>query len=189
MRPHFVMAGRGRGRRSGPAVESDTYVVFYESDSPFSNFFPVSPPPGEYPAFRSSEQYFMYQKAVQFGDDAMAQRILAARTPGQAKQLGRQVRNFDDVVWTAKRYDVMVEALRYKVRVCPEFREALRATQGKRLVEGSPSDRIWGVGIAKDDPAILDEANWRGQNLLGRALMQVRDEIFPEAAGTPSLWE
>jgi ribA/ribD-fused uncharacterized protein len=75
----------------------------------------------------------------------------------------------------------MVDALRYKARVCPEFTDALRATIGKKLVEGSPSDIIWGVGIAKDDPVILDEANWRGQNLLGRALMQVRQEIFPDA--------
>jgi ribA/ribD-fused uncharacterized protein len=131
----------------------------------------------------------MYQKALQFGDDEVARRILAAKTPSQARQLGRQVRNYDDAVWTARRYDVMVETLRYKARVCPEFSEALRATLGKMLVEGSPSDRIWGVGLAKDDPAIADEANWRGQNLLGRALMQVRQEIFPEAAEDPRLGE
>jgi ribA/ribD-fused uncharacterized protein len=184
-----MMSVRRGGRRSGATVESSEYVVFYEGDSPFSNFYPISPPPGESPAFTSSEHFFMYQKALQFGDDDMARRILAARKPVQARRLGRQVRNFDDAVWTARRYDVMVDALRYKMHVCPEFCDALRATIGRRLVEGSPTDRVWGVGIAKDDPAIFDEANWRGQNLLGKALMQVRQELFPEAPGNQQLQE
>jgi ribA/ribD-fused uncharacterized protein len=164
------------------AVQSDKYLFFYEDDSPFSCFFLISPPPGEGPAFTSSEQYFAYQKAVVFGDDETGQRILAATTPGEAKALSGKVRNYDNDVWAARRYDVMVDAVRYKARVSREFREALQASLGKKLAKAGSADALWGVGIAPDDPAILDEPDWPGRNLLGEALMQVRQELFPDAA-------
>ena len=92
----------------------------------------------------------------------------------EAKAQGRKVRNYNDQIWSEKRYDIMVNVLKEKFR-SPEMRQILLNTGDKTLVEGSPFDKIWGVGIADNDDRILNEANWRGHNLLGKALEEVRD--------------
>ena len=91
----------------------------------------------------------------------------------EAKAGGRSVRNYNDKIWSEKRYQIMVNVLKEKFRK-PELQEILLATGNKCLVEGSPFDKIWGVGIAFNDDRIFDEKNWRGQNLLGKALEEVR---------------
>ena len=126
--------------------------------------------------FFNSEQYFMYEKAVVFGDEETAEKILQeGKNPKRAKQLGRQVKNYDDKVWAQVRYQIMVYANMHKYLQNKDLRELLLNPEfdGKKWVEASPLDGIWGIkcdeATAKDD-----ESNWNGENLLGKALNEVR---------------
>ncbi|WP_316181007.1 NADAR family protein [Bradyrhizobium sp. SZCCHNRI1009] len=124
--------------------------------------------------YATAEHYMMAQKAELFGDRETLDAILAAPGPSEAKKLGREVRGFDDARWTAHRLDVAVRGNAAKFGQNPALAEWLRATGNAVLVEASPVDRIWGIGLAADDPRARDPARWRGLNLLGFALMTVR---------------
>lgn len=128
--------------------------------------------------FITAEQYMMYKKAKHFGDDVTAQKVLETTNPRTQKQLGREVKNYDDAEWLRVAYDYVVEGNRAKFEQNPDLKVELQATVGKVLVEASPVDARWGIGMAADDPDIEDETKWRGQNLLGKALNQVRTEMF-----------
>lgn len=93
------------------------------------------------------------------------------------KALGREVHNFDLATWTQAVPDILVHGNLAKFSQHPDILEWLLSTAGKRLVEGSPTDRIYGVGIRYDDPRIEDPANWDGLNLLGIALETVRERL------------
>ena len=151
--------------------ETATHVYFWGDEDPFSNFYKS---PFVYKGYTLlySEQAFMLEKALLF-DKSKVATIVNAKSPKEAKAAGRSVRNYNDKIWSEKRYQIMVNVLKEKFRK-PELQEILLATGNKCLVEGSPFDKIWGVGIAFDDDRILDEQNWRGQNLLGKALEEVR---------------
>lgn len=123
----------------------------------------------------------MWAKAVFFRDWTVATDIAAVDPePRNAaftcKMLGREVKPYDDLVWRNARYDIMLDVLREKFRQNPELMEQLLATGDLILVEASQSDTIWGVGLAADHPDITNPSKWRGQNLLGKALMFIRDE-------------
>lgn len=124
--------------------------------------------------YPSAEHYMMAEKARLFGDDVVLARILASPSPGAAKALGRQVRNFKDELWDAACFDIVARGNAAKFGQNEELRTYLLNTGGKVLVEASPLDRIWGVGLAEDDPGIENPAQWRGANLLGFALMKAR---------------
>ena len=119
----------------------------------------------------------MYRKAIMFGDVNIAQAILLTGNPKEQKDLGRMVANYDEATWAAKRVGIMVEGLFEKFNQNPLLKEALLNTGDTIIVEASPVDRIWGIGLTEDDPRALDQSTWRGQNLLGITLMQVRDAI------------
>ena len=126
--------------------------------------------------FRTSEQYFMYMKAKTFKDEEIAQEILKYGTnPKEAKKLGRKVKNYDDAVWNVKRYDIMYDAIKYKFDANPQMKEELMSYHGKSFVEASPYDKVWGIGICEDDAEADDESMWKGTNLLGKALTELRD--------------
>ena len=163
---------------------TDKYVAFWGSI--FSNFYPCNIHndggkfPGDYPCdFVSSEQYFMWQKAMFFGDDETAKMILEARTPQGAKSLGRKVRFFDEKKWETVRETAMYNAVFEKFSQNPYLKEILLdpVFDGKNFVEGSPVDRIYGVGIKWDDPEISNENNWAGLNLLGKTIDKVRNDL------------
>lgn len=126
-------------------------------------------------AFNSVEQFMMYAKALLFDDHATAAAILASASPREQKRLGRSVRGFDDARWVQVRESIMFVGCREKFRQNEAFLTALRATGTSILVEASPYDRIWGVGLGEHDPRIADPSAWQGLNLLGKALMRVRD--------------
>ena len=128
--------------------------------------------------FKSSEQAFMWCKARHFGDVNISIQILEATSPKQAKDLGRKVSNFNNEEWDKVRYDYMVEVLIAKFSQNPHLKDQLLSLSGKIAVEGSPYDKIWGVGLHWESKEILDEANWRGQNLLGKALVQVTQNLL-----------
>ncbi|GAA1011254.1 hypothetical protein Aple_058820 [Acrocarpospora pleiomorpha] len=127
--------------------------------------------------FRTAEHYMMSHKAWLFGDEATAAEVLAAGTPGEAKALGRKVRGFDDEVWTAHRYPIVVRASIAKFGQNSDLKAFLLGTRERVLVEASPLDRIWGIGLAAQDPAAASPTTWKGLNLLGFALMDARDAL------------
>ncbi|MFZ5891937.1 MAG: NADAR family protein [Myxococcota bacterium] len=124
--------------------------------------------------FPTAEHFMMYRKAMLFGDEKAAADILRAPSPGAAKALGRSVHGFDQQVWETQRSDIVVAGNLAKFSQSANLREFLVATEKRVLVEASPVDRIWGVGLAADDEHIENPLHWRGLNLLGFALMDVR---------------
>ena len=128
--------------------------------------------------FTNSEQLFMYIKAMTFHDVETADRIVKEGTyPKSAKDLGRQVQNFDDKQWAILRENAMYTAVMAKFASSRELQEKLLDTYPKILVEGTPMDPVWGVMVHWKDDRILDERNWKGQNLLGEILMRVRQDL------------
>ena len=125
-------------------------------------------------AYPTAEHYMMAEKARLFGDDEMRRKILAAPDPGKAKALGRKVRGFDAASWDAVCFDIVVRGNVAKFGQDPMLGGWLRKTGTAVLVEASPVDPIWGIGLAADDPRAQDPAQWQGRNLLGFALMRVR---------------
>ncbi len=127
--------------------------------------------------FATAEHYMMWRKATLFGDAASAERILAAGHPREAKTLGGRVTPFDQAVWERNRFEIVVSGNLAKFRQNPELGAFLAGTGDRVLVEASPMDRIWGIGLTRDDPRASDPAQWRGLNLLGFALMEVRSRL------------
>ncbi|MGS2805039.1 NADAR family protein [Nocardia sp. MW-W600-9] len=125
--------------------------------------------------FRTAEHYMMWRKALLFDDERTAARVLAANHPSVAKKLGRQIRAFDDAVWAGARFEIVVAGSVAKFGQDDALRTYLLGTGARVLVEASPMDRIWGIGLAADDVRTADPARWRGLNLLGFALMRARD--------------
>ena len=127
--------------------------------------------------YASAEHWMMAEKARLFGDEAVLAQILAAKTPGEAKKLGRTVRNFVPETWQEACFEIVVAGNYHKFSQHPDLQTYLRQTGDRVLVEASPVDPIWGIGLAQDDPAALDPTRWKGTNLLGFALMVVRDQL------------
>ena len=123
------------------------------------------------------EQYMMAKKAECFGDEDALEQILSAKDPAQMKALGRQVRGFDAKVWDEIKFSVVLNASYLKFSQNAPLREFLLQTGSKILVEASPVDKIWGIGLGASDENAQNPTKWRGQNLLGFALMRARDEI------------
>lgn len=132
--------------------------------------------------FSHAEQFMMYAKAMLFGDRESAERVLQAATPKEQKSLGRKVRNFNESVWLLFREGVVYDGSYAKFSQDAELRATLLATRGTTLVEASPLDRVWGIGLAQDDPRAQDRSQWRGLNLLGEALTRVREALLWEQA-------
>ena len=153
------------------------FTFFFTEASPFSQWYRSTFTEGAH-TFSCAEQYMMHGKAVLFGDAEVAAQILAAAHPRQHKALGRKVRGFDDHVWKQERERIVLAGNRAKFTQDAELKALLLATKGTTLVEASPYDRIWGIGLAASDPRAQDPKTWRGQNLLGKLLTQLRDELL-----------
>ena len=154
----------------------DKHVVFW--GSAFSNFYPCSFTEGG-KVWKNSEQCFMAKKAEYFKDMEILEEILKAETPEKAKKLGRKVKNFDAEKWSKVCFDKMYDAVYAKFSQNNDLKELLLSSdfEGKGFVEGSPFDAIWGVKMDWRNPDIDNEENWRGQNLLGKVLNKVREDL------------
>lgn len=160
---------------------TDKYVFFWK-ENPFCNFtkcrikyeYPDSPE-SEAVYFTSSEQMFMWFKAIYFGDFETADKILATDDPEVVRRLGREVKNYDDEVWDNERYWYMLKSVMGKFIQNKKLREELCDSKydGKEFVEAAYYDRIWGIGFNEEDALNHDESEW-GQNLLGKILNDVR---------------
>lgn len=152
------------------------FTFFWQSDSPFSNWYPQSFVHNGH-QYNCSEQYMMYKKAMLFKDIDVAEMIMQQTEPRKQKFLGRQVRNFDQAVWMAECKEIMVPGLVSKFTQDTYSLQCMLDSVGTILVEASPYDKIWGIGMTKDDPRATDPAQWDGLNLLGDHLMAARDII------------
>jgi len=158
------------------------YHFFWRDKSPFSNWFKEAPfnEPSESHIlqFNCMEQYMMYHKALLFGDITVARQILAAKHPSQQKALGREVKNFDEDAWVENRERIVYKGLKLKFEQNYHILNQLEETKGLELVEASPYDLIWGIGMEKGDEGIEYKNNWKGLNLLGVLLTKLRVDIF-----------
>jgi ribA/ribD-fused uncharacterized protein len=125
--------------------------------------------------YATAEHFMMAEKAALFGDFQARELVLKASEPGAAKAIGRTVKGFDNAVWVERRFEIVVRANSAKFAQNPELAEFLQGTGSRILVEASPLDTIWGIGLASDDERTKDPNSWLGLNLLGFALMHVRD--------------
>lgn len=123
------------------------------------------------------EQYMMASKAKLFGDEETCKEIMDCNDPKQIKALGRKVRGFDQTVWDRFKYPIVLDGNWCKFSQNQDLREFLLSTGDSVLVEASPYDSIWGIHLSVDAPEAQDPMKWHGQNLLGFALMEVRDEL------------
>jgi len=127
--------------------------------------------------YNSSEQYMMAEKARVFDDPENKKNIMDLDDPFEMKRLGRKIKNFDGEEWNKVKYSIVLNGNYYKFSQNKEMRDFLIATGDTILVEASPEDTIWGVGLDESNEDIYDLNKWEGKNLLGFALMELRDEL------------
>ena len=159
---------------------TDEYVFFYKDW--LSNYqrtkFDVEWKGVKY-TFTSTEQGFMYIKAITFGDNVTAQKILNTDDPNRCRKLGRQVKGYNDAEWAKIRYDVFYTLNWAKYTQDKKLQKKLLDPQfdGKKFVEASPIDKIWGIGYAEDNPNIEFTDMYWGKNYLGRILTNIRKRL------------
>lgn len=127
--------------------------------------------------YANAEQYMMAAKARLFADEVTLAQILAEEDPSKVKALGRQVKGFVDSTWAAARFDAVTAGSIAKFSSSPALRAYLLSTGDEVLVEAAPRDRIWGIGLGRENPLVSEPARWRGQNLLGFALVRARTAL------------
>ena len=130
--------------------------------------------------FNCAEQYMMYRKAIMFNDMETAKAILASSNPKEQKSLGRLVKNFDQDAWHAEARNVVYLGNYNKFKQNSALLKTLLDTGDSTLVEASPVDKIWGIGLHADDPRAKNRKQWRGTNWLGEVLTKVRNDIIQE---------
>ena len=152
------------------------FYFFYGSTSPFSNFYSCTFRLNGY-TFSCVEQAMMYGKAMLFGDTEIAEKILATKNPVRHKQLGRQVKPFDHVLWNKHNQDIVYAAALAKFSQNEALTKIMLETNDAILAEASPRDPIWGIGIGSDHEFAKTPEKWPGRNKLGNVLMRVRETL------------
>lgn len=127
--------------------------------------------------YNCAEQYMMAKKAELFGDTEVQKMIMASNSPREQKSFGRQIKGFDKDKWDAVCKQYVYDANVAKFTQDDNLLKFLLATAGTTLVEASPEDKIWGIGLTKFDPRAQDRATWEGTNWLGEILTKVREDI------------
>lgn len=125
--------------------------------------------------YKTSEHWMMASKAKLFGDHEIFKKIINADKPGEVKESGRQIKNFDQLTWDKRKFEIVKNGNIYKFGQNLKLKEYLINTGDRVLVEASPVDTIWGIGLTQDSANIDNPHNWRGLNLLGFSLMETRD--------------
>lgn len=155
---------------------NDKYVFFY--GSVFSQWA-ATPFTENGRTFATAEQYMMYHKATTMGDMETAKKIMDTTHPDEQKALGREIKPWIQEKWDAVKYQIVVGGNILKFSQNPDaFEQIMTLGKGRHFVEASPTDKIWGIGLSERDPRCLDEANWQGQNLLGKALDETYNYLY-----------
>lgn len=153
---------------------TDRFVLFW--NGPFSQWYP-SKFAIDGIEYNCCEQYMMAKKALMFGDAESHKMIMSTDSPKDQKAFGRRVKGFDKSRWEEECRDIVFDANYAKFTQNGNLLEELMKTGDKEIVEASPVDKIWGIGLHETDPDALDKSKWQGTNWLGEAIMQVRDAI------------
>lgn len=151
---------------------NDNCVFFW--GGVFSNWYPCSFEVNGI-TYNCAEQYMMAKKAQVFGDTDSYEKIMSSDDPREQKALGRTVKNFNPSIWDAVSVDIVFVGCLYKFAQNPNLTAELLSTQNQKLVEASPYDKIWGIGLDIEQAMETPESLWQGENRLGKVLMQVRD--------------
>jgi hypothetical protein len=130
--------------------------------------------------FNCCEQYMMYKKAILFRDYEMANKILNSSKPGEIKDLGRKIKDFDQDIWNLEKENIVYTGNYLRFSQNPKSWELLKATYPYHLVETSPYDTVWGIGMDEKDEGIDNPDNWKGENLLGKILTRVRNDLMKD---------
>lgn len=125
--------------------------------------------------YKTAEHWMMAHKALLFNDRENYQKIIDSNNPGEAKKLGREVQNYDEQIWNEHKFEIVKAGNIHKFSQYPEFAEYLLKTENRILVEASPVDPVWGIGLSQESEDCKNIYAWKGQNLLGFALMEARD--------------
>lgn len=127
--------------------------------------------------FSTAEHFMMAGKSELFKDMETWEEIVESKDPKDAKGLGRKIKNFDSKLWDTEKYNIVKNGNILKFRQHKKLKDFLLSTGNQILVEASPYDTIWGIGMLKSHPDVTDPYKWKGENLLGFALMEVRDKL------------
>ena len=146
-------------------------------DGPFSQWYP-SQFSFEKMGFNCAEQFMMFSKSVFFRDYSNANAVMKSNRPREQKALGRQTQNFNVDKWSGVAKDIVYVGSYCKYTQDDRLKEILMATKGITLVEASPYDKIWGIGLAKSDTKAQQRSTWQGKNWLGEVLTQVREDLI-----------
>jgi len=156
--------------------ETSTHIYFFSGKDFLSNFYSCSFTLNGI-TYSCVEQYIMAQKALLFNDKYSFDFIMSCELPIRMKTAGRNIENFSEKVWLKHRNEILFDGLMGKFSQNPILKRKILLTEKKILVEASPYDKIYGVGLGENDDLILDETNWSGYNLLGKTLMDVRSKL------------
>jgi ribA/ribD-fused uncharacterized protein len=162
---------------SGEVVETATHIYFWKPPSIFDQWTPCRFESDEGIVYCCTEQYMMAEKALLFGDTVRREQILAEYDPRIMIRLGKEVENFNQTIWDCEKVRIVTAGNTLKFGQNPDLREKLLATSEKTIVEASPQDKVWGIGLKPKDAANSKSSTWPGQNLLGKVLMTVRTQL------------
>ncbi|PHI17971.1 hypothetical protein CEQ90_20380 [Lewinellaceae bacterium SD302] len=165
-----------------PNFLEEEYHFFWHSSSPLSQWHICEFVVDEI-KFTSTEQYMMYEKAKLFNDEYHMNQILETDNPRKQKEYGRLVGNFDATIWNEKSLKIVYAGNYQKFSQNEKLRNHLVSTKGKTIVEASPYDKIWGIGLSKKDSSVRDIREWKGRNLLGIILTEVRENLLGKCTG------
>lgn len=158
---------------------NEKFTFFWKNRTPFSQWYP-STFELDGCLFTRAEQAMMYKKAVLFGDDESAAQILATDDPAEHQKRGREVKGFDQTIWDMHKTKIVYDINYAKFSQSETLKEKLFQTKGTLLVETNPDDIIWGIGLDEHHPDAAIRQKWRGQNLLGYILTNIRERLLKE---------
>ena len=163
-------------------METEKCIYFWKENNEFgflSNFYISNFKDANFVKYNCNEKYFIAHKCLLFDgeNDKLYNKIMQASIPYVIKRLGREVKNFDQSIWDSEKYDIMKTGLNYKFRQNKNLKKKLLETGDKTLYEASKFDKVWGIGITLEEVKKIEENNFPGKNLLGKALMEIRDEL------------
>ena len=154
----------------------EEFHFFWKDTSPLSQWFKIKFKDKKNISYNCAEQYMMYQKAILFNDIETAEQILKEKHPAQQKQLGRKIKNFDETIWTNNCRKIVFWGNYFKFTQHIKLRKLLLSTIGT-IVEASPVDKIWGIGLDETDERIFNRETWQGENRLGEILTDLKNML------------